>query len=376
VIFWSFGPDTRLNHRQSLSAGCERVYAKCRWVRMGDQVTQLEFLAKLQRILNEGLFTASYKYALILAIAELSVEKTDGKDGTLHLPLEEIADRFVGLYWRQAAPFAGKSFLHHNTGREASAVTRVRAFQQHAGTLAAARNHARWPALVRSISALLVQMPLWKLQRVGADKLDFLYEEKLVDDGIMLRAGVAECFRQQFPVVQALVQMAWLSFIQRLPANRPVLGSTGDLADFLFGSERSGLSAIVDGLRDLQHGECFYCRGRLRETIEVDHFIPWSRYPRDFGHNFVLAHGACNQDKRDMLAAPSHLARWVERNDDQHAVLQQIFDEARFVHDLDASHTVAEWAYETVERAGGLVWVQRRGQTEHLTAEWRRIFSI
>ncbi len=340
----------------------------------GRGVTQLEFLGKLQRILNEGLFVASYKYALILAIAELSIEKTDREDGSLHLPLEEIADRFIALYWRQAAPFGGGTFLHHNTGKEASAVTRIRAFQQHASTLAAARDHPRWGALVRSIARLLVEMPLWKLQRVGADKLDFLYEETIVDEGIILRPGIADCFRQQFTVVQALVQMAWLSFIQRLPANRPVLGSTGDLADFLFGSERSGLSAIVSGLRDLQHGECFYCQSRLQETVEVDHFIPWSRYPRDLGHNFVLAHGSCNQDKRDMLAAPVHLERWVERNDNDDTALRQIFDEARFVCDLDASLTVAEWCYETAERSGALVWVKKKGQTTRLTPEWRRPF--
>jgi hypothetical protein len=335
------------------------------------EVRQLEFLGKLQRILNEGLFVASYKYALILAIAELSVEKSDREDGSLHLPLDEIADRFVALYWRQAAPFGGGTFLHHATGNEASAVKKVRAFQQHAPTLAAARNHPRWLALVRSIARLLEEMPLWKLQRVGADRLDFLYEEQLIDEGIVLRPGIAECFRQQFTVVQALVQMAWLSFIQRLPANRSVLGSTGDLADFLFGSERSGLSAIVSGLRDLQHGECFYCQGRLQQTVEVDHFIPWSRYPRDLGHNFVLAHDSCNRDKRDMLAAPVHLTRWVERNDNENAALRQIFDEARFMYDMDASLTVAEWSYETAERSGALVWVQKRGQTARLTPEWR-----
>lgn len=336
---------------------------------------QLEFLGKLQRILNEGLFVASYKYALILAIAELSVEKTDREDGSLHLPLEEIADRFTALYWRQAAPFAGKSFLHQNAGRQASVVTKIHELQGRVPTLAAARRHREWPMLVRTVATLLVKMPLWRLQLVGADKLDFLYEEKIVDQGIVLRPGIADCFRQQFTVVQALVQMAWLTFVQRLPANRELLGSTGDLADFLFGSERSGLSAIVNGLRDLQHGGCFYCQRRLQETVEVDHFIPWSRYPRDLGHNFVLAHDTCNRDKRDMLAAPIHLTRWIERNDNENEALRQIFDDARFVYDIDASLTVAEWSYEIAERSGALVWVQKRGVTTRLTPEWRRGFS-
>src|SRR5688572_28840645 len=144
-----------------------------------------------------------------------------------------------------------------------------------------------------------------ELQRVGADRLDFLYEERLVDGAIVLRPGIAACFQQQFTVVQALVQMAWLTFVQKLPPNRPLLGATGDLAEFLFGAERAGIRAIVEGLSGLQQGRCFYCGRSMTERVAVDHFIPWSRYPRDLGHNFVLAHDSCNQSKRDMLAAPA-----------------------------------------------------------------------
>ncbi len=338
------------------------------------QIAELEFLTRLQRILNEGLFVASYKYALLLALAELSVEKSILPDGTLRVELDELADRFITLYWRQVAPFGEADMLAQNTGRQASAITRIAALRAKAPTLATARAHARWPALVREIARLLVAMPLWKLQRVGDERLDFLYEERLVDRGIILRPGIAACFRSQFTIVQALVQTAWLAFVQRLPLNRPVLGPTSDLGEFLFGSERSGLRLIAEGLRDLQDGRCFYCGNAIRDGGAVDHFIPWSRYPRDLGHNFVLAHGACNQDKRDMLAATTHLQRWVERNYAQEAGLCEVFGAARFFHDADASFTVAEWSYENAERAQALVWV-RKGQTVRLSGEWRGWFK-
>jgi len=334
---------------------------------------QLEFLNKLQRILNEGSFVASYKYALILAIAELCIEKEkdNQRDGGTLLRLEELADRFVTLYWRQAAPFTGGGLLRHTVGQEASVVSQIRNFQSQAASVAAARGHPAWESLVREVARTIKNMPLWKLQRVGGDLVDFLYEQKLVDGGILLRPGIAACFRLQFTVVQSLVQLAWLTFIQRLPSNQKLLGSTGDLANFLFGSQRAGLGRIVEGLADLQAGCCFYCGRGMEQRMEVDHFIPWSRYPRDLGHNFVLAHDTCNRDKRDMLAAPVHLARWVERNEHQHTALQQIFDDARFVSDLDASSTVVEWSYETAEKMGSLVWIRKRGETARLTNEWR-----
>ena len=335
---------------------------------------QLDFLTKLQRILNEGLFTATYKYALILALAELSVEKTAASNGSLALPLKELSERFITLYWRQTAPFGPGTVLSQNTGKQASAIRRIAEFRAQAPTLATARKHREWRALITEIGRLLVTMPLWRLQRVGADRLDFLYDEQLVDGAVVLRPGVAACFQQQFTIVQALVQMAWLSFVQKLPPNRELIGSTGDLAEFLFGSERAGLGAIVAGLKDLQKGVCFYCARPIKEAAAVDHFIPWSRYPRDLGHNFVLAHATCNLNKRDMLAALEHLERWVRRTLDNSKRLQDIFDTARFTYDADASFSVAEWSYENAERSSSLVWV-RASETCRLSGEWRRMFS-
>jgi hypothetical protein len=133
------------------------------------------------------------------------------------------------------------------------------------------------------------------------------------------------------------------------------------------------LRSIMDGLREVQRNRCFYCDRTLSEAIEVDHFIPWSRYPRDLGHNFVLADRACNQHKAEMLAATAHLERWVLRNHRQGGQLRDVFADAPFLLDADASSSVTEWAYEQADRARSLVWVRGR-ETSHLSPEWRRLF--
>src|SRR5688572_25388391 len=134
---------------------------------MSPPIGQLEFLTKVQRILNEGLFVASYKYALLLALAELSVEKPIVEDGTLRIELDELAERFITLYWRQVAPFGTAAMLVQNAGKQASVVTKIAALKTHAPTLAAAQRHRKWRQLVRDVGKLLVVMPLWKLQLVG-----------------------------------------------------------------------------------------------------------------------------------------------------------------------------------------------------------------
>jgi hypothetical protein len=49
-----------------------------------------------------------------------------------------------------------------------------------------------------------------------------------------------------------------------------------EFEDFLFGRDRVALERIAEGLLDLQHGGCFYCRTAVGRSREIDHFIPWT----------------------------------------------------------------------------------------------------
>ena len=129
---------------------------------------------------------------------------------------------------------------------------------------------------------------------------------------ITLKPGVAYCLRAFYELLRDLIRGAWVRFVQKLNANK--LGNVTDLGTFLFGQERANLEAYRPILMDVQRGECLYCRKPLPKQSQVDHFIPWSRYPADLGHNFVLAHQGCNHAKSDYLAAEDHLAAWAERN--------------------------------------------------------------
>ena len=213
-------------------------------------------------------------------------------------------------------------------------------------------------------------MPLWKLQTVGSERLEFLYENVGRGRSITLKPGVAFCFRAFYGLIRDLIQGAWVRFVQKLNVNE--LGNLTDLGSFLFGRERNVLEAYRPILLDVQAGRCFYCRQDLQRRMEVDHFVPWSRYPTDLGHNFVLSHPACNNAKSDHLAAEDHLAAWIERNRDHAAEIDARLAEAALPHDFAASVRIAEWAYEQTEQAHGQVWVAK-DVFKHLGPEWRRL---
>jgi len=344
---------------------------------------QVRFIANVERILSEGAFVATYKYALLVALVELAIERGDDSNRELALPIHDIADKFAELYWRQAVPYeaggaSGAGFvLHQNQGKQASAISRLvrlrNDMQGNRSTLAGARRTEDWTQLVARMRSLLKSMPLWRLQRVGHEDIRFLYEAGPGIHCITLLPGVACHLRERAPLIRRLAETEWLRFVLSLKQNQPVLGRAVGLSEFLFGSSRAALSVKVSKpLRELQHGRCFYCQRVLPAAAAVDHFIPWSRYPRDLAHNLVLAHGACNSRKSDLLGGEPYLERWAEFVSDHDADLLQVGAEAGLLVDRATSVAVTEWSYGHAERVHAEVWL---GGTEygHLSTGWREL---
>jgi 5-methylcytosine-specific restriction endonuclease McrA len=334
---------------------------------------QIQFLTNIQRLLAEGLFTATYKYALLTGLADLSVELGDDLGGPLVLSTFAISEKFVEYYWRHATPYSttrDARVLKQNTGNPAKILGIVSEARQRYGDSMAGlmRDKPAWERLVRKFIPTLKDQPLWRLQIVGGEVLEFLYGETDRDDAIELRPGVAYCFRQFYSLIQDVVRAAWLRDVRSL--NRNLLGETTDLREFLFGAERGALAAARPVLIELQQGKCFYCRKLISsEGTEVDHFIPWAKYPADLAHNLVLTDRGCNGKKRDRMPHIDHLAAWTGRNQ-QHGreITRRLARE--ITCDLKSAIQVAHWAYTQTERAHGLTW-HRGDELFALSAEWR-----
>lgn len=266
---------------------------------------QLGFLNHIQRLFEEGEFVATYKYALLIALAEIAVEKGDGTGASLQIHLHEIAGKFIELYWRQIKPYKSvqqldSAVLIQNKGRQAAILNLVLMLQDKYISLTDAKRSSQWSRAIAKVSVIIVNMPLRKLQTLGRQKVIFLYEEVLIDDGIKLLEGVAYCFRQFNGFILSLVRSAWVSHVRSNPLNRSIVGDNNDLEAFMFGVDRGGIVAIRGLLTELQKKTCFYCQKEIRETGAIDHFIPWARYSRDITQNFVLAHENCNGNKSDL----------------------------------------------------------------------------
>lgn len=324
---------------------------------------QLQFLSKLQRVFAEGDFTATYKFALLIALADLAVELGADDGDALMVTTRQIGLRFIGLYWKHSLPYGtGRQgsvtgVLVQNNGSQAAVVSAISQFrtatQTH--TLLSASLHPGFKGLLSDVTATVSAQPLAYLQNFGGGSDEFIYERAGFGK-IRLKPGIGYCLRRFYSLVQQLARSHWIGHIKGNRRNVSILGEADDLEEFLFASSRQSLETMSLGLRKLDGARCFYC-GHSLTTADVDHYIPFSQYPRDLAHNLVLAHPSCNRSKSDTLAALPHLERWLERLQLHSDSLAEIGADSGFVIDAQTTQRVGSWAYANAVASGAHAWI-------------------
>ncbi|MEY4653591.1 MAG: hypothetical protein RI884_2172 [Pseudomonadota bacterium] len=324
---------------------------------------QLEFLTKLQRLFSEGDFTATYKFALLMALTEICVEQGVDNAEAMVVRHKEISHKFIDLYWQQTAPYGcGRpdtttGVLIQNNGAQAAIVTAISAFRlKNPGvTPITARRSADFADLTRAVTQTVSAQPINYLQNLGGKPVEFLYERQR--GAVRLLPGISYCLRRFQPLVNQLSRAHWIQHVKGNRLNQPFLGGIDDLESFLFETPRQALVTIGVELRKLMDNRCFYCGVRLLEA-DVDHFIPFAQYPRDLMHNFVLAHPSCNRSKSDTLASKAHLERWREYADRHADNLSEIGIAAGRTANLQSSLAVTRWSYRLGYSSGAQAWVK------------------
>ncbi len=150
----------------------------------------LRLAERLVQLLNRGGFTATYKYAVLVAIIDLCMERTTATGLPPDtLTTRQIAEKIIALYWVQCVPYDERGVLHQSTSgelKQALVVRHILAFRNetdpsHERSLPLSRARAmalpgKYEALVDEVEWTLIHMPLPRLQRIGREEEDlFLY---------------------------------------------------------------------------------------------------------------------------------------------------------------------------------------------------------
>ena len=327
------------------------------------------FATRLLELVQRGGKTASYKYALLVALIELALEaRGQGVLGSAMFTTRAIAERMLALYWPQTGRYAlGEQVfapLEQMGGGRRSLVDRIAELRALDERETSTPNRARlafpseYRELLDQIEIVLIRYPLRLLQRLDAEHVDLIYQpwnqefaESVIrryqrqfadgglasdsppraadsdsppraadsdsppraadsdfDNRVILFPGVHGWLAELAPLLLPLIRREWA----RLVAQRNRLPEA-ELETFLFAPKREQLGELRPELERMQDQQCFYCRNPLDRASQVDHFLAWSRCGASSIENLVVAHQACNNDKSDYLVAARHLERWGQR---------------------------------------------------------------
>jgi len=295
----------------------------------------IKLAERVMAVLNDGSFSTTYKYATLIALMDVCMERATTKGLVPQtVTTRQLAERVLAMYWPHASgyPRSGGPVVLRAAGTgQAEIITLVRKFREGLAepdaSLFAARQQRPGPyeTLLRNVEWKLVQMPLPRLQTIGGQAHKFLYHinwgaditrgafnGKDFDNQVYLRPGVGDDLVRLHALLRPLIQREWTRTVARYNDLQEAR-----LERFLFGASRTVTTPVRNGLREIQDNECFYCGKKIGKGKDsgphVDHFMPWSRYQDDGIENLVLAHERCNHGKRDYLAATDHLGHWLER---------------------------------------------------------------
>ncbi|WP_201532847.1 HNH endonuclease [Psychrobacter ciconiae] len=328
---------------------------------------QIKFLKYIQWLLESGSYTSTYKFALLMSLVNVAIESEAYGNSTLFISYEALAEQFIKLYWDQALPYIhdqdansdSLGILYQNLGSQAIVITSISALQSKQANINKAKmNHANdWTKMRKTIAQTIHKNPAKFLQSPENVERTFLYHyDEKNKNGITLNCGIAYCLAHFSNIIFKLCQQYWTEFVRNNKRNQHLFNQNTDLQGFLFKQSRQNLASLVPMLIDIQDCKCFYCAKPLKKDMEVDHFIPWSKYPNDTAHNFVLADRGCNNAKRDYLADIPFYERWQFRNQTYHQDITSFAIEKGFTAHLATSEKIGKWAYNLAKENQDLVW--------------------
>ena len=159
---------------------------------MSSKVDPIALAEKVFAILSSGSFSSTYKYALLLAIIDLCIEKVGRKrlpGESVTITTHELAEQVVELYWPQCAPWDGE-VLRQGGGRGEQAkilrsITGFRAGLQGTKSPSLCLAKRDFPGeylrLLQDVEWVLIEMPIPRLQRVASQEYRFLYDHACDD---------------------------------------------------------------------------------------------------------------------------------------------------------------------------------------------------
>ena len=152
-----------------------------------EETGAIAFAERVLILLDQGAFTSTYKYAVLLGLIDLCMERvTNTGVPPDTLTTRQLAEKIIELYWAHTTPYprlATPNVLRQNTRGQAEILSSIQKFRNRIAHDPFAPIHRastappeRFKKLIQNVEWKLIEMPLPRLQTIGLAEDRFVYE--------------------------------------------------------------------------------------------------------------------------------------------------------------------------------------------------------
>ncbi|MEI8216548.1 MAG: HNH endonuclease domain-containing protein [Eubacteriales bacterium] len=254
--------------------------------------------------------TTTYKYCFLKCL----VDNIFNVDEKLSLEFDVVFTRFTEVYWNLVVRHKLRQ-IQENSQWQRSAVEEI--IENFLNKYDFSREFA-FEGLKNNYQLELIS----QIRQVGSkyvigafysDSKGTFYSFSKAEKRIIFNPKVYAMIVKYKSIIEKINYYEWIKFLEKVNIKE----SSYSIAEKLdYSTKRNNLINYKETLfGKSEHSNCFYCgKGICKNSIEVDHFIPWSFVKDDKLWNFVLSCPRCNNSKRDRLAIDKYKYIIIERN--------------------------------------------------------------
>jgi hypothetical protein len=314
-----------------------------------------EYLDTLQRILRYGLFSNSYKFSLMRALADLSIDRNSNG---LVISKLSLARKFVEYYWplevryhlRQAAVPNKNPVVMRLIKREVISLKLPNEFSFSKFT---EEHGSRATKIFSNVANQAFRDVIQRFHNIrnGEALSPALFEE--CAEGLRLAKGAKDLLGKHQRVVELLAIGGWVKFTEQY-------SSAPRLFEKIEGSvRRKSLNKYRNYLSALHGEQCLYCGVEIGDDFHVDHFVPWVFVAEDKLWNLVPTCPNCNSAKSSNLPRSELLVIMCARNAgirDSRSLPSNLRKDMKDWPSSEALETHMRSLYSRCEAEGFSVW--------------------
>lgn len=248
-------------------------------------------MSSVERILERGQFTNSYKFALLRALAAYGKEPGTGE---VIVETEWLAEQFISYYWQLAVRFNVRQATVPD--KDPVVMKYIRAMVDQRGLSPETRltdfkknSPNEYFRLAKMVAANSFGDVVSRFHTVGRTKVEpALYKE--VGGGLCISADARAFLNSKSKSLDMLAIGSWVRFTEKFTSAPRLYEKIRGLPP-----KRLALKSYREFFQNtLRMSNCFYCGLEFLSQPHVDHVVPWSFVAEDKVWNLVLSCDRCN----------------------------------------------------------------------------------